>query len=109
METTTSSTAQSTVKDSLPTRSYAAQDASSGLSPWNFERRKPGPHDVQIEIRYCGVCHTDIHFVRDDWGISMYPMVPGHEIVGIVTNTGDQVTKFKVGDIVGVGCMVDSC
>jgi uncharacterized zinc-type alcohol dehydrogenase-like protein len=91
------------------TKCYAAQNATSGLAPWNIERRKPGPHDVQIEINYCGVCHTDIHFVRNDWGISMYPLVPGHEIVGKVTKVGDHVKKFKEGDIVGVGCLVDSC
>jgi alcohol dehydrogenase (NADP+) len=93
----------------LLTKGYAAQNATSGLAPWNFERRSPGPKDVQIEIKFCGVCHTDIHFVRNDWGISMYPMVPGHEIVGVVTNIGDQVRKFKQGDTVGIGCLVDSC
>jgi uncharacterized zinc-type alcohol dehydrogenase-like protein len=109
METTISPTAQAAAISSLPTKGYAAQDASSGLSPWNFERRMPGPHDVQIEIRYCGVCHTDIHFMRNDWGFSMYPLVPGHEIIGIITQVGHHVTKFKKGDSVGVGCLVDSC
>lgn len=106
---TKSSDAQSSVTSSLATKGYAAQNATSGLAPWNFERRNPGPHDVQIKIRYCGVCHTDIHFVRNEWGISMYPLVPGHEIVGVVTNVGGQVRKFKEGDTVGVGCLVDSC
>jgi alcohol dehydrogenase (NADP+) len=106
---TTSSPAQATVTGFLPTKGYAAQDASSGLSPWHFERRVPGPHDVQIEIRYCGVCHTDIHMIRNDWGISIYPMVPGHEIVGVVTAVGNHVRNYKQGDIVGVGCLVDSC
>jgi alcohol dehydrogenase (NADP+) len=93
----------------LPTKSYAAQNASSGLAPYSFERRDPRPHDVLIEIQYCGVCHSDIHQVRDEWGGSIYPMVPGHEIVGRVTQVGSHVTKYKVGDLVGVGCMVDSC
>ncbi|WP_290783893.1 NAD(P)-dependent alcohol dehydrogenase, partial [Halomonas sp.] len=74
-----------------------------------FERRQPRPDDVAIEILYCGVCHSDLHFARDDWGMSRYPVVPGHEIVGRVTAVGDEVSKFQVGDVVGVGCMVDSC
>ena len=90
-------------------RAYAAHDASSPLVPFTFERRTPGPHDVQIEILYCGICHTDVHQVRNDWGNAMYPMVPGHEIVGRVVDVGDQVEKMKIGDFAGVGCMVDSC
>jgi len=93
----------------LLARSYAAQSATSGLAPFQFARRKPDPRDVLIEIRYCGVCHTDIHFVRNDWGISLYPMVPGHEIVGVVRECGKEVGRFKPGDTVGVGCLVDSC
>ncbi|PWT78074.1 MAG: hydroxyacid dehydrogenase [Bacteroidetes bacterium] len=93
----------------LPTKGYAAYSATSGLSPFNFERRAPGPRDVQIEIQYCGVCHSDLHFVRNEWGMSIYPLVPGHEIVGKVVETGEQVTKFRKGDIVGVGCFVNSC
>ncbi|RYF85768.1 MAG: NAD(P)-dependent alcohol dehydrogenase [Chitinophagaceae bacterium] len=93
----------------LSSKAYAAQDSTSGLSPWNFERRPVGPHDVLIDIQFCGVCHTDIHFVRNEWGISVYPMVPGHEIVGSVTQVGAHVKKYKAGDLVGVGCMVDSC
>ncbi len=93
----------------LPSRAYAAQTSKSPLAPWNFERRAVGPHDVLIEIRYCGVCHTDIHFVNNDLGFSMYPIVPGHEIVGTVTRTGDHVTKFAEGDTVGVGCLVECC
>jgi len=93
----------------LPTRAFAAQSPTSGLAPFQFERRRPGPHDALIRIRYCGVCHTDIHFVRNDWGISIYPMVPGHEIVGVVAEVGAKVGKFKPGDTVGVGCLVDSC
>src|SRR3954470_12490933 len=88
---------------------YAAQNATSPLGPFNFERREPGARDVQIEILYCGVCHSDIHQVRDEWGGSIYPMVPGHEIVGRVTRVGPSVKKFKEGDRAGVGCMVDSC
>ncbi|NCI50697.1 NAD(P)-dependent alcohol dehydrogenase [Sediminibacterium roseum] len=93
----------------IPTKAYAAQDAVTPLGPFNFERRDPGPHDVQIEILYCGVCHSDIHQVRDEWGGSIYPMVPGHEIVGRVTNVGAHVKKFKAGDLAGVGCFIDSC
>jgi uncharacterized zinc-type alcohol dehydrogenase-like protein len=83
--------------------------ASEKLVPWNFTRRNPRPHDVLVEIKYCGICHTDIHFIRNDFGMSTFPLVPGHEIVGIVRDIGDAVTKFKVGDAVGIGCLVDSC
>jgi uncharacterized zinc-type alcohol dehydrogenase-like protein len=93
----------------IPANAYAAQSPTTPLTPFNFERREPGPNDVQIEILYCGVCHSDIHQVRDEWGGSIYPMVPGHEIVGRVVKTGDKVTKFKAGDLAGVGCFVDSC
>jgi uncharacterized zinc-type alcohol dehydrogenase-like protein len=84
-------------------------DVKSGMVPLTIERRAPRPDDVQIEILYCGVCHSDIHTVRGEWGKQTYPLVPGHEIVGRVTAVGDKVTKFKVGDVAGVGCMVDSC
>ena len=90
-------------------KAYAAQDKTSLLAPWQFERRNPGPHDVQIDIHFCGVCHSDLHQVRDEWGGSIYPMVPGHEIVGKVAAVGTAVTKFKVGDTAAVGVMVDSC
>ena len=93
----------------LPAQGYAAQSASAPVAPFNFERRDPGPHDVEIDILFCGVCHTDIHLLQNDWGISLYPMVPGHEIVGKVVSVGDHVKKFKVGDTAGVGCLVDSC
>jgi uncharacterized zinc-type alcohol dehydrogenase-like protein len=93
----------------LPTKAYAAPAANVALSPFNFERRDVGPHDVLIEILFCGVCHSDIHQVRDEWGGSIFPMVPGHEIVGRVRQIGSSVTKFKVGERAGVGCMVDSC
>jgi uncharacterized zinc-type alcohol dehydrogenase-like protein len=88
---------------------YAAHDAKSPLVPFNFERREPGPGDVVIEIAYSGICHSDIHQVRNEWGNAIYPMVPGHEIVGKVTAVGEGVAKFKVGDLAGVGVMVDSC
>lgn len=88
---------------------FAAYDAKSPLKPWSFERRAPGAGDVAIAIDYCGVCHSDLHQVRDEWGGSMFPLVPGHEIVGRVTAVGKDVKNFKVGDVVGVGCMVDSC
>jgi len=93
----------------LPTRGYATQGPTSNLEPFNFERREPGPADVLIEIQYCGVCHSDIHQARNEWANSIYPMVPGHEIVGRVARVGPSVTKFKEGDLAGVGCFVDSC
>src|SRR6187402_3176000 len=88
---------------------YAAQSAKAPLAPFSFERREPREHDVNIEIKFCGICHSDVHQARDEWGGSIFPMVPGHEIAGIVTSVGSGVTKFKVGDKVGVGCFVDSC
>ncbi|WP_224249937.1 NAD(P)-dependent alcohol dehydrogenase [Hyalangium gracile] len=93
----------------LKTLSYAAATASSPLAPFTLERREPGPHDVLIDILYCGVCHSDIHQARDEWGGARFPMVPGHEIIGRVKQVGPKVTKLKVGDMAGVGCMVDSC
>ncbi|SKA02252.1 NAD(P)-dependent alcohol dehydrogenase [Sediminibacterium ginsengisoli] len=93
----------------IATNAYAAQSASAPLAPFSMERREPGEHDVQIEILYCGVCHSDIHQVRDEWGGSIFPMVPGHEIVGRVVKVGSKVTSFKEGDLAGVGCFVDSC
>jgi uncharacterized zinc-type alcohol dehydrogenase-like protein len=89
--------------------SYAAPDPRSPLRPLTIERRAPGPHDVEIDILFCGVCHSDLHTARDEWGGTVYPVVPGHEIVGRVVRVGEHVSKFKVGDIAGVGCMVDSC
>ncbi len=93
----------------IATKGYAAQSATTPLAPWNFEHREPGPNDVVIEIKFCGICHSDIHQARNEWGNSLYPMVPGHEIVGVISRVGDQVKKFKAGDLAGVGCMVDSC
>jgi len=91
------------------TRAYAASSTRSPLAPFEIERREPGERDVVIEIAYCGICHSDIHQVRDEWGGSMFPMVPGHEIAGKVTRVGRRVERFKEGDLAGVGCMVDSC
>jgi uncharacterized zinc-type alcohol dehydrogenase-like protein len=90
-------------------KSYAAQSATDDLAPYRFDRRTPRDDDVVIDILYCGVCHSDLHTVRNDWGWSTYPIVPGHEIVGRVIAVGPNVTRHKVGDHVGVGCMVDSC
>lgn len=94
---------------SLPTSAYAVHSPTTPLEPWSFDRREPLPTDVLIEILYCGVCHSDLHQARDEWGGSIFPMVPGHEIVGTVTRVGTQVTKWDVGDTVGVGVFVDSC
>ena len=91
------------------TKAYSATSATSPLSPAVIERRQPTPTDVQIKILYCGVCHSDLHFARNEWHFTQYPAVPGHEIVGTVSAVGSGVTKFKVGDTVGVGCLVDSC
>ena len=91
------------------TKAYAAQSASAPLAPFEIERRAPREHDVVIDVAFCGVCHSDIHQVRDEWGGSIFPMVPGHEIVGTVSRVGSAVKKFKAGDLAGVGCMVDSC
>jgi uncharacterized zinc-type alcohol dehydrogenase-like protein len=93
----------------MSTKAYAAQSATSPLAPWSLERREPKPHDVQIDILYCGVCHSDLHTVRNEWGGTVYPAVPGHEIVGRVTKVGDHVKRFKIGDLAAVGCLVDSC
>src|SRR3990167_5299636 len=93
----------------LKTRGYATEGPTSKLAPFTFERREPGPHDVLIQIAYCGICHSDIHQARDEWGGAIFPMVPGHEIVGRVTRVGANVTRFKVGDPAAVGCFVDSC
>jgi len=93
----------------IPTKAYAAPAASRPLGPFEFDRREVGPKDILIEIAFCGVCHTDIHQVRDEWGGGSFPMVPGHEIVGRVARVGAQVKGFKEGDLAGVGCMVDSC
>jgi uncharacterized zinc-type alcohol dehydrogenase-like protein len=93
----------------IKTHGYAAHDARSPLVPFDFERRDPRQDDVHLEILYCGVCHTDLHNSRNDWGSATFPIVPGHEIVGRVKAVGPAVTRFRVGDVAGVGCMVDSC
>jgi uncharacterized zinc-type alcohol dehydrogenase-like protein len=90
-------------------KAYGANAGDKPLEPMDIERRRPGPRDVQIEIAYCGVCHSDLHTVRSEWGGTIYPCVPGHEIVGRVGAVGSEVTGFEVGDTVGVGCLVDSC
>ncbi|MBC7657476.1 MAG: NAD(P)-dependent alcohol dehydrogenase [Frankiaceae bacterium] len=91
------------------THGFASLTASDALAPFSFERREPGPDDVQIDIAYCGVCHSDLHTARDEWHMTQFPCVPGHEIVGRVAAVGANVKTFKVGDLAGVGCMVDSC
>ncbi len=93
----------------MKTLGYAAQSAASPLAPFPFERRSLRPNDVAMDVLYCGVCHSDLHMARNDWGWSFYPLVPGHEIVGRVTEVGAEVKTYKVGDHVAVGCMVDSC
>ncbi|PZL94708.1 hydroxyacid dehydrogenase [Pantoea graminicola] len=91
------------------THAYAAQDAKSKLAPFDFKPRELRAHDVQLEVLFCGVCHSDLHQARNEWKNTIFPVVPGHEIVGRVTAVGPQTQKYKVGDLVGVGCMVDSC
>ena len=93
----------------IKTQGFAALTAKDALAPLSFERREPGPQDVQIDIEYCGVCHSDLHTARDEWHMTQFPCVPGHEIVGRVVAVGTEVTGFKVGDLAGVGCMVGSC
>jgi uncharacterized zinc-type alcohol dehydrogenase-like protein len=90
-------------------KAYGAESKTADLQELHIERREVTAKDVEIEILYCGVCHSDLHTARNDWGGSMYPVVPGHEIVGRMTNVGSEVSKFKVGDLAAVGCMVDSC
>lgn len=93
----------------LPTKGYAALSAKAALQPYSFERRDVGPHDVLIKITHCGICHSDIHQARDEWGGSLFPMVPGHEIVGTIVQVGNAAMRFRVGETAGVGCFVDSC
>lgn len=93
----------------IQAKGIAAFSAQAPLAPYSFERRDPKPHDVVIDIKYCGICHSDIHTVRSEWGEAKYPVVPGHEIAGVVRAVGSKVSKYKVGDHVGVGCFVDSC
>lgn len=93
----------------LSTSAYAVEGPHSPFVPFTFKRRSPGPHDVRIKILYCGICHSDIHQVRNEWKKTTYPIVPGHEIVGVVSEIGTEVKKFHINDLVGVGCFVDSC
>ena len=93
----------------MNTKAYAALSAGSDLVPYEFDRRAVGAHDVELDIKYSGICHSDIHQAREEWGPAIFPMVPGHEIAGVVTSVGASVTKFKVGDHIGVGVFIDSC
>ncbi len=93
----------------IQVKAYAAYDAKTPLKPFQFDTREPGPNDVVIDIHFCGVCHSDVHQARNEWTNSIFPMVPGHEIVGKIVKTGSSVKQFKVGDTAGVGCFVDSC
>src|SRR5438445_9093348 len=93
----------------MQTKAYAAQSATTPLAPHIIDRRAPGPKDVAIEILFCGVCHSDLHTARGEWAGTQYPCVPGHEIIGKVMAVGKEVSRFKPGQVVGVGCMVDSC
>ena len=93
----------------MNTKGYAALAAGADLVPFEFDRRDVGAHDVEIDIKYSGICHSDIHQAREEWGPAIFPMVPGHEIAGVVKSVGASVTKFKVGDHIGVGVFIDSC
>jgi len=93
----------------MPTPAYAAQAPDAALAPFTVTRREPGPHDVDIDILFCGVCHSDLHTARNEWGGTTYPVVPGHEIIGRVVRTGSHVTRHQPGDLVGVGCFTDTC
>jgi alcohol dehydrogenase (NADP+) len=97
------------INSRIQSKGYAAKDAKSKLASFKFERRPLGPKDVLVDILYCGICHSDIHQVRSEWAKANYPIVPGHEIIGKVARVGPSVKKFKVGDKIGIGCMVDSC
>src|SRR5262245_9023005 len=90
-------------------QAYAAASPTSAVAPFSFDRKEPKENEVKIEILYCGVCHTDIHIVKNEWNNTIYPVVPGHEIVGKVVAVGNRVKKFKVGDLAAVGCLINSC
>ena len=93
----------------IQSKGYAAQTPETDLAPWSFERRELGPKDVQIEISFCGVCHSDLHQIKNEWFPGIFPMVPGHEIVGKISKVGTDVKNFKIDDLAGIGCLVDSC
>src|SRR5438034_7358800 len=96
----------------IATRGFATRSPEARFEPFNFVRRTPGPHDIVIDVDYCGICHSDIHQAKNEWPDfmpAMYPMVPGHEIVGRVSQVGSEVSKFAAGDVAGIGCFVDSC
>ncbi|XP_074568735.1 putative cinnamyl alcohol dehydrogenase 6 [Curcuma longa] len=101
--------AETTPNHTQSVSGWAARNSSGEVTPFVFKRRENGADDVTIKVLYCGMCHTDLHYIRNDWGITMYPVVPGHEITGIITKVGDNVSNFKVGDRVGVGCLAASC
>ncbi|XP_028071949.1 probable cinnamyl alcohol dehydrogenase 6 isoform X2 [Camellia sinensis] len=101
--------AQTTPNHTQTVSGWAAHDSSGNITPYTFKRRENGINDVTIDILYCGICHTDLHHIRNDWGITMYPVVPGHEITGLISKVGSNVSKFKIGDRVGVGCLAASC
>ena len=107
---TTQYTSESESRGQYSAKGYSATSATSQLAPTVISRREPGDHDVQIEILFCGICHSDLHQVRNEWSVmpTVYPCIPGHEIVGRVTKVGSAVTKFKAGDLAAVGCLVDS-
>jgi uncharacterized zinc-type alcohol dehydrogenase-like protein len=100
---------QSVIVSPKTAKAWGAQSATDALAPLSIQRREPSPSDVVIDILYCGVCHSDLHMVRNEWNMAVYPVVPGHEIVGRVVRVGKEVTKFREGDLAAVGCMVDSC
>src|ERR1700685_4159383 len=108
-QTTIEPEVSSSASKTITTKGLATHSTTAPLGPFSFERRQPSTHDVQIEIQFCGICHSDLHTARNEWQNTTYPCVPGHEIVGRVSKVGAKVTKFKEGDLVGVGCMVDSC
>ncbi|XP_038900045.1 probable cinnamyl alcohol dehydrogenase 6 [Benincasa hispida] len=101
--------AQTTLNHTQTVSGWAAHDSSGKITPYTFKRRENGPEDVTIDILYCGICHTDVHYAKNEWGITMYPVVPGHEMTGVITKVGSNVKKFKIGDKVGVGCIAASC
>src|SRR4051812_35026461 len=109
MMETLKTTETATAFKSKEVKAFGTEAADAALQQLNISRRKPTPHDVEIDILYCGVCHSDLHTARNEWHGTVYPCVPGHEIVGRIVSVGDHVTKFKVGDLAAVGCMVDSC